>query len=169
MACEVYSHHCRNHDWKTSKEKIMKPQMQRPTKAFLTVSWIALFLGVIAYLVGLWNSEMLLNEKGFYFSLLMYGLFSAVSLQKSIRDRQEGLPVTALYFTACSLSLSLTILLLTIGLWNATLTSSEKGFYAMSFILALFATVTVQKNVRDVALYEAATAENDTYNHNVQE
>jgi hypothetical protein len=31
------------------------------------------------------------------------------------------------------------------------LASSEKGFYAMSFVLSLFAAVTVQKNVRDVA------------------
>jgi hypothetical protein len=28
--------------------------------------------------------------------------------------------------------------------------ASEKGFYAMSFVLSLFAAVTVQKNVRDL-------------------
>jgi uncharacterized membrane protein YiaA len=31
------------------------------------------------------------------------------------------------------------ILLLAVGLWNATLQPSEKGFYAMSFVLSLFA------------------------------
>ena len=41
-------------------------------------------------------------------------------------------------------------LLLTIGLWNATLALSEKGFYAMSFLLALFAAIAVQKNTSDV-------------------
>ena len=40
--------------------------------------------------------------------------------------------------------------LLTIGLWNATLAPSEKGFYAMAFVLSLFAVVAVQKNVRDL-------------------
>jgi uncharacterized membrane protein YiaA len=34
-------------------------------------------------------------------------------------------------------------------LWNAELEKSEKGFYAMSFILSLFASVAVQKNTRD--------------------
>ncbi|MDD1608267.1 MAG: YiaA/YiaB family protein [Methylococcaceae bacterium] len=138
----------------------MKPQMQRPTQTFLTASWIALFIGITAYLIGLWNSAMQLNEKGYYFALIMYGLFAAVSLQKSVRDRLEGIPVTGVYFTACSLSLIIAILLLFFGLWNAELTSSEKGFYAMSFVLSLFATVTVQKNIRDVALFNAA--ENDS-------
>ena len=43
------------------------------------------------------------------------------------------------------------------GLWNATLQNSEKGFYAMAFLLSLFAAVAVQKNVRDVARASAAT------------
>ena len=38
---------------------------------------------------------------------------------------------------------------------NATLALSEKGFFAMSFVLALFAIIAVQKNVRDVAAIDA--------------
>lgn len=131
------------------------PTLQRPTGAFVGASWAALFVGALTYLVGLWNAAMPLNEKGYYFTLLMYGLFSAVSLQKSVRDRLEGIPVTGIYFGLCWFSLGLSVLLLAIGLWNATLAASEKGFYAMGFLLALFAAVAVQKNVRDVALYEA--------------
>jgi uncharacterized membrane protein YiaA len=128
-------------------------QTQRPTGAFIGASWVALLVGAITYLVGLWNAQMQLNEKGYYFTILMYGLFSAVSLQKSVRDRLEGIKVTGIYFGLCWVSLALAILLLAIGLWNATLSSSEKGFYAMSFLLSLFAAVAVQKNVRDVALF----------------
>ena len=133
----------------------MKPQVQRPTGAFIGASWVALFVGAITFLVGLWNAKMLLNEKGYYFTILMYGLFSAVSLQKSVRDRLEGIPVTGIYFGLCWFSLGLSVVLLAVGLWNAELTSAEKGFYAMSFVLSLFAAVAVQKNVRDVALLEA--------------
>lgn len=96
---------------------------------------------------------MLLNEKGYYFVILLYGLFSAVSLQKSVRDRLEGIPVTSLYYGLCWLSLGISLVLLAVGLWNATLAGSEKGFYAMSFLLSLFGAVAVQKNVRDVALF----------------
>ncbi|MES2258954.1 MAG: inner membrane protein YiaA [Pseudomonadota bacterium] len=128
-----------------------RPQTQRPTAAFVGASWAALLVGAITYLSGLWNAAMPLNEKGYYFTILAYGLFSAVSLQKSVRDRMEGIPVTNLYFAMCWISLLLALLLLTVGLWNASISSSEKGFYAMSFVLSLFAAVAVQKNVRDSA------------------
>ncbi|GAB3347478.1 hypothetical protein GCM10027430_07120 [Lysobacter tyrosinilyticus] len=94
---------------------------------------------------------MQLNEKGYYFTVLMYGLFSAVSLQKSVRDRLEGIQVTGLYYGLCWFSLLVAVLLLSTGLWNATLSLSEKGFYAMAYLLSLFAAVAVQKNVRDMA------------------
>lgn len=131
----------------------MKPHLQRPTGAFVGASWTALVVGAMAYLIGLWNASMALNEKGYYFTILMYGLFSAVSLQKSVRDRLEGIPVTGIYFGLCWVSVGLSLLLLTVGLWNAGITDSEKGFYAMSYLLSLFAAVSVQKNVRDMALY----------------
>jgi len=121
----------------------------RPTAAFVFASWTALLIGAGAYLIGLWNAALALNEKGYYFTLLMYGLFAAVSLQKSVRDRAEGIRVTAIYFGLCWISVMLALLLLTVGLMNATMALSEKGFYAMSFVLSLFAAVAVQKNVRD--------------------
>jgi uncharacterized membrane protein YiaA len=126
--------------------------IQKPTGAFIGASWAALFAGAIAYFTGLWNAAMPLNEKGYYFTVLMYGLFAAVSLQKSVRDKLEGTPVTNLYFGLCWISVLLCVSLLTVGLWNASITGSEKGFYAMSFLLSLFGGVAVQKNVRDVGL-----------------
>lgn len=122
---------------------------QQPSNAFIAASWIALFAGVLAFNIGLWNAEMMLNEKGYYFIVLMYGLFSAVSVQKSVRDRQEGIPVTNIYYGLSWFSVLLSILLLIVGLWNATLTLSEKGFYGMSYTLSLFAAIAVQKNTRD--------------------
>ncbi len=51
--------------------------------AFSIVSWIALVGGIVTYLLGLWNAEMQLNEKGYYFAVLVLGLFSAASYQKT--------------------------------------------------------------------------------------
>ena len=133
----------------------MKAQLQRPTAAFVGASWAALFLGVITYLWGLWHAQMALNEKGYYFAILVFGLFAAVSLQKSVRDRLEGIAVTGIYYGLCWTSLALAVVLLTVGLWNATLAPSEKGFYAMAYVLGLFAAVAVQKNVRDIAAFDA--------------
>ena len=123
---------------------------QKPSSAFIAASWVALGAGIVSYNIGLWNANMPLNEKGYYFTVLMYGLFSAVSLQKSVRDQLEGIPVTNIYYGLNWFSTLLCILLLIVGLWNADLTLSEKGFYGMSFLLALFAAIAVQKNTRDI-------------------
>ncbi|WP_375436470.1 inner membrane protein YiaA [uncultured Hymenobacter sp.] len=122
---------------------------QKPSNAFVAASWIALVVGMTAYMVGLWNATMLLNEKGYYFTILLFGLFAAVSLQKSVRDQLENIPVTNIYYGLCWFATLAAILLLAVGLWNATLALSEKGFYAMSFMLALFGAIAVQKNTRD--------------------
>src|SRR6201991_1668649 len=121
----------------------------KPSNAFIGASWIALGVGTLGYLIGLWRAEMQLNEKGYYFTILMFGLFAVVSLQKSVRDRLEGISVTDLYYGISWFATILSIVLLAIGLWNATILPSEKGFYAFAFLLAIFGAVTVQKNTRD--------------------
>lgn len=122
---------------------------QKPSAAFIAASWVALLAGVAAYIIGLWNAQMPLNEKGYYFTVLMYGLFAAISVQKSVRDQQEGIPVTNIYYGLSWFSTLLAVGLLAVGLWNATLLLSEKGFYVMAFMLALFGAIAVQKNTRD--------------------
>ncbi len=135
---------------------------QKPTTAFIFVSWAAALVGIIGYLVGLWNAEMLLSEKGYYFTVLMFGLFGAVSVQKSVRDNMEGIPVSPIYYGISWFATILAIVLLVIGLWNATLLLSEKGFYGMAFTLSLFAAIVVQKNTRDLQAFEEETSETPT-------
>lgn len=122
---------------------------QKPSNAFVAASWIALGVGMIGFMIGLWRSDMLLNEKGYYFAVLMFGLFAVISLQKAVRDKLESIPVTELYYGISWFATLLTIALLIIGLWNADLLPSEKGFYAFAFLLAIFGAITVQKNTRD--------------------
>ncbi|MCA2217378.1 inner membrane protein YiaA [Jidongwangia harbinensis] len=129
------------------------PSPAKPTAAFVGASWAALFLGVIAYSVGLWNATMTKSEKGFYAAVLVLGLFAAVSLQKSVRDRAESLPVSALYLGLSWAVVALAVLMLVVGLWNSGMLLSEKGFYGLAFALSLFAAVAVQKNVRDTLQY----------------
>ena len=65
-------------------------KLQRTSPAFIAASWVALLLGALAYLVGLWNAEMLLNEKGYYLTLLLYGLYAAVSLASIWKCLPQG-------------------------------------------------------------------------------
>lgn len=131
--------------------EIDKRYFGTPTGAFQGASWAATLLGVSAYLIGLFNAGMELNEKGYYLSVLLFGLYAAVSLQKAVRDRDEGIPVTGIYYGISWFALVVSVALLGIGLYNAgSIILSEKGFYGMAFALGLFGSVAVQKNIRDV-------------------
>jgi uncharacterized membrane protein YiaA len=133
-------------------EKVRNPF--KPTAAFIGASWFALLTGAVGYCIGLWNAGMELNEKGYYFTILLFGLFAVISVQKSVRDRSEGLAVTDLYYSLSWFATIASMILLTIGLWNADLTLSEKGFYAMAFCLSMFSAIAVQKNTRDAKMFE---------------
>ncbi|RYG11331.1 MAG: hypothetical protein EOO07_20760 [Chitinophagaceae bacterium] len=134
------------------EEKVRNPF--KPTAAFIGASWFALLTGAVGYNIGLWNANMELNEKGYYFTVLLFGLFAVISVQKSVRDRAEGLAVTDLYYGLSWFATIAAMILLTIGLWNADITLSEKGFYAMAFCLSMFSAIAVQKNTRDGKLFE---------------
>ncbi|TMP44360.1 hypothetical protein CWB96_06005 [Pseudoalteromonas citrea] len=130
--------------------------INKPTKAFRFAAIFALLVGVLGFLVGLMNATMPLNEKGYYFSILLFGLFSFVSLQKTVRDKVEGQNISKPYLIMCWVAVIAAIGLLSVGLYNAELLLSEKGFYAMAFLLSGFAAITVQKNVRDSMVIDNA-------------
>jgi uncharacterized membrane protein YiaA len=127
---------------------------QKPSNAFIGASWAALGVGMIGFLIGLSRSDLQLNEKGYYFTILLFGLYAVISLQKAVRDRLEKIPVTELYYGLSWFAVIASITLLIIGLWNATMLPSEKGFYAFAFLLSLFGAITVQKNTRDIRAAE---------------
>ena len=132
---------------------------RKPSAAFIGASWFALLAGGLTFCIGLWNSAVSLETKGFLSTILMYGLFSAVSVQKSVRDRLEGIPVTHIYYGLSWFSILLCLVLMAVGLWSAPLSLAEKGFYCMAYLLSLFAAITVQKNTRDsVTATDAAPA-----------
>jgi uncharacterized membrane protein YiaA len=130
----------------------------RPTAAFVGASWLALVISVSAFGIGLWNAKMELSEKGFYGTLLLLGLFSAIALQKSVRDRAEGVPVTGIFLGLSWSMVVISLVLVATGLANASLASSEKGFYGLGYAMALFSVVAVQKNIRDLAASAPAAA-----------
>lgn len=138
-----------------------------PTKAFRIAAIAALIIGVASYLIGLFNAYMQLNEKGYYLTVMLLGLFAVVSLQKTVRDKMAGIEVTRAYYIVCGVATVSSIALLVVGLYNAELALSEKGFFGMAFVLSMFAAITVQKNVRDCAeanqepLINANRAENE--------
>lgn len=133
---------------KTSKTK--NELNQKPTSAYIGATWGVVIIGLLSYCIGLWNANMELNEKGYYFSILLMGIYAVISLQKAVRDKAENLKVSDMYYGISWVVVIASLLLLIIGLRNADLELSEKGFYGISFLLSLFGAITVQKNTRDI-------------------
>ena len=150
-------------NFKTSEEREISGKQNeqatisilKPSNAFVGASWMVFVIGVVSYCVGLSNAEMQLNEKGYYFTLLLFGLFSVISVQKNVRDKMERIPVSDIYYGLSWFSTLASLTLLVIGLWNADLELSEKGFFGMSYLVGLFAAITVQKNTRDLKVSES--------------
>ena len=128
----------------------MNQYINKPSSAFIAVSWVALITGAAAYIIGLFNASMLLNEKGYYLIPDFIWLICSSLFAENCPGQLEGIQVTAIYFGLCWASIVICIALLAIGLWNASLELSEKGFYIMAFLLSLFGAVAVQKNIRDL-------------------
>jgi len=135
------------------------PSLQKPTSAFVFASWIAVATGILGFIIGLWQSDLTLSEKYYYVTILLFGLFAVVSLQKSVRDRLEGIKVTDIYYGICWFGTLISLTLLAAGLISADILPSEKGFYAFAYLLGIFGAVTVQKNVRDNLLFANSGSE----------
>jgi uncharacterized membrane protein YiaA len=125
----------------------------RPSGAFIAATRAVLVLGTGAYLIGLWTSAMAISEKTSYLATLLLGLFAAISLQKAVRDKLEGIRVTGTYLNVCWAGLVAALGLFGFSLFNATFELATKGFFGMAYALSLFAVLTVQKNVRDMELF----------------
>lgn len=53
---------------------------------YLGLAWVMVGLSIVMLVVGLWNSGMQLNEKGFYGLAFTLALYAAVAVQKNVRD-----------------------------------------------------------------------------------
>ncbi len=69
---------------------------QKPSFAFIAASWVAFATGLIGYFSGVFgNKELQLTDKGYYFTVIMFALFSVISVQKSVTAWKESrLPIS---------------------------------------------------------------------------
>ena len=142
----------------TKKQRKMNNKFdQKPTSAYVGATWGVVIIGLLSYCIGLWNATMELNEKGYYFAILLMGIYAVISLQKAVRDKAENIKVSEMYYSISWVIVIASLLLLIIGLRNADLELSEKGFYAISYLLSLFGAITVQKNTRDIDFINTKT------------
>ncbi|WP_085993251.1 YiaA/YiaB family inner membrane protein [Oceanobacillus senegalensis] len=67
----------------------MNRYRRRNTPAFTFLAYFTFAAGVALFLIGLYNAEMELNEKGYYVAVMLLVAVGAILTQKVTRDNSE--------------------------------------------------------------------------------
>jgi len=133
--------------------------MRKPTAAFVGAGWTALAIFATTYLIAIARMGIPDVEAFFYITVFLFGIFGVIALTKAIRDREEGIPVTGAFIGASWAGTLTPMILMAVYLLNVSgLNELQRGLLFLTFIAGVFAMVVVQKNFRDVADYNKATA-----------
>ena len=99
--------------------------------------WILFFSGILIYVIGLWRACPLLSGKGYFLGALMTGMFVTYAYQRAENLNQND----ERFASVCQMVALITIGLLLVGVWNAPVSSLEKGLYPVAFIICLLGQV----------------------------
>ncbi len=135
---------------------IVKRKQTGSSSAFLVgASWLGLLIGISAFLIGLKKSEIQMQEKGYYFILLMFAALSVLSVQKVFRDKKHGTPVTGFYYGTSVFCMLISLVLFVLVLMNTVIERTEKAFYVAAFVLSLLSAIAIQRNTSNKKSLEA--------------
>lgn len=124
---------------------------KKPSAAFVAAGWAALTVFAGTYAVSLWRMDIPVIEAYFYVTIVLFGLFGVVSVVKSVRDKEDGIPVTGLFYGLAWVATIAPITIMSIYLLQiSTLDELQRGFLFLTFVACVFAVVVVQKNTRDL-------------------
>ncbi|KAF0822246.1 putative membrane protein YubF [Cytobacillus firmus] len=73
----------------------MQKYRRRNTPAFTFLAYFTLIAGVGLFLIGLYNAEMQLNEKGYYIAVMLLVAVGSILTQKVTRDNAEDAEILA--------------------------------------------------------------------------
>jgi len=129
-----------------------------PTGAFQGVSWFALGLGAITFIYAVWYAPAAsVDERYFLYTAFLFSLFGCMSVSKVVRDRQEGIPVSALFFGFSYVAAVTPFVLVGYNLvFESTLVGgSHRGLLGMSYAISAYAVIAISKNERDKQVAKA--------------
>ena len=104
--------------------------------------WMLFLSGALIYVIGFWRACPLLSGKGYFFGVLMTGMFVTYVYQRAENLDQSDERLTSV----CQMVTLITVGLLLVGVWNAPLSPLEKGLYPMAFIVCLLGQVLLMRS-----------------------
>ena len=124
-----------------------------PSGAWQGVSWFAFGLGAIVFLYGVWYAPGIsVGERYFLYTAALFSLYGCLGVSKVVRDRTEGIPVTALFYGLSFVAAIAPFALVSYNmLFDSLLPVTSRTLLGMSFALTAYATLGIAKNERDKA------------------
>ncbi len=95
--------------------------------------WILFFSGAFIYVIGLWRACPLLSSKGYFFAVLMTGMFVTYVYQRADNLNQND----EHFASVCQMVALITVGVLLVGVLNVPLSPLEKGLFPLAFIVCL--------------------------------
>ena len=123
-----------------------------PTAAFQGVSWFAFTLAALTYLYAVWYApHVTVSDRYFLYTAFLFSLFGCLSVSKAVRDRQERIPVSGLFYGLSYVAAIVPLVMVTYNLvFDTTLIDpSHRGLLGMAYALSAFAVLAIAKNERD--------------------
>lgn len=112
-----------------------------------------LVLGAVSFAAALYHVTAPAETKAFYVLTILFALFGVVALSKSIRDRVEHIPVNPVFYGLSYVAVLAPATFLAAILYYCDYAADTKWLIFASATLMAFAAASIQKNIRDVAVF----------------
>lgn len=106
--------------------------------------WIYFLSGALIYVIGLWQACPLLSGKGYFFGVLMTGMFVTYAYQHAKNYEQSD----ERFVSVCRMVALITVGLLLVGVWNAPLLPLEIGVYPVAFFMCLAGEISLMRPLK---------------------
>lgn len=138
--------------WDIPKPITRVTSIPKPSAAFQGVSWFAVALGGVTFAYSTWYAPNI-DVNGRYLLIIAFLalLAGVVTVAKVVRDREEGIPTTAM-FAGVAWAAALAPFTI-VGYWmifDSTIPVTNRALIAMAGCLCVFGAIAVSKNTRDL-------------------
>ena len=84
---------------------------------------------------------------------VLFAMFGVVAVAKATRDKVEGVPVSAAFTGLSYAAVIIPSVGLAVALWMSSEPATARWALFIAAVLLVYASATVQKNVRDLAVF----------------
>lgn len=126
-----------------------------PTAAFQGVCWFAFAVGAITYLFAVWYApDATVADRYFLYTAFLFSIFGCISVSKAVRDKQEKIPVTGLFYGLSYVAAIVPLIMVGYNLAFESLyvDTSQRALIGMAYAISAFAVLAISKNERDKAV-----------------